>query len=68
MLEELLIINEIGAGVAVLGVILCVSWSRAVRGFWPGRRKIFALSMVFVAIWLLGNVFYFYLKFHQAGA
>jgi hypothetical protein len=65
MAQEFLIINIIGCGVAVVGLALSISWSRAVRGFWPGRKKILALSLLYAGIWLLGNIFYFYLKFHR---
>jgi hypothetical protein len=65
MLQQLLIINIICGGVAVLGVLMSIFWSRAVRGFWPSRKKIAILSAIFVGIWLLQDVFYFYLKFRN---
>jgi hypothetical protein len=43
MLQELLVINIVGCGVAVVGVLLCISWSRAVRWIWPNRKKMFVL-------------------------
>jgi len=62
MLQDLLIINIIGCGVAVTGTLLGTGWSRAVSGVWPGRTKVRFLVLMFLTIWALGNMFYFYLK------
>jgi hypothetical protein len=60
-LSDFIGLNIIGAGVTVVGVILCISWSRTVRGSGPDRRKITFLIMIFLAIWILNDLAFLYL-------
>jgi len=62
MVQDLIVINIIGCAVAVIGTLLSIGWSRAIRGALPSRGTMRLLALVFLVIWALGDVFYFYLR------
>ena len=59
----LLIVIFLDSCVAVLGYGLCMSWSKALHGTWPGRAVRSVLMKVFLGVWLFGIVSYVFFKY-----
>jgi hypothetical protein len=62
MKQDLILLNILSFLVVLISISLMILWSRATRGVWPGRKKLFLLSGVNLFLWVYANVMYFYFR------
>jgi hypothetical protein len=63
-LQDLLSLNAINVGAGLVAFLLFISWGRAVRGFWPGKKKMLMFVVFIVAAVIASNGLYFYFRYH----
>jgi len=57
-------LNIVNIGAGLVAFLLFVSWGRAVRGFWPGKKKILVFVTFIVAVVIGSNGLYLYFRYH----
>ena len=65
MLQNWIAVNIMILPAGFVSLLLCVSWSRAVRGNWPSKRKVFVLSMIILAVFVAANVGFLILSYRR---
>lgn len=63
-LQNLLVLNVVLFGTALLTGVMMVLWARATRGRWPSHRRIQFTVGYCLLVWLFGNMAYFYFRSH----
>jgi hypothetical protein len=61
---DLVGLNIVNIGAGLVAFLLFVSWGRAVRGFWPGKKKILVFVTFIVAVVIGSNGLYLYFRYH----
>ena len=62
--QDLVGLNIINGGAGLVAFLLLMSWGRAVRGSWPGRRKMLIFVGYILVVIVACNGLYFYFRSH----